>query len=108
MAMDKEDAINVKEISAFVARTLIEKDNARMGIKIIQLISGEDIAVEKSVLNPIQSKLYEFAAHMKNIIHIIVDIKTKNCILIDAVRALHVAVWAQGEKVLIHVVVLGY
>jgi hypothetical protein len=56
-----------------------------MGIKIVQLVCGRDIAIEKSVLNPIQSKLYEFAAHMKNIIHIIIDIKTKKCIIVDAV-----------------------
>ncbi|KAI8351166.1 beta-lactamase-like protein [Blakeslea trispora] len=60
------------------------RDSYLMGIRIIQLISGEDIALEKSVLNPIQSKLNELAAHMKNIIHVIVDIKTKNCILVDA------------------------
>lgn len=57
-----------------------------MGIKIVQLVSGRDIAIEKSVLNPIQNKLYEFAAHMKNIIHVIVDIQSKKCILVDAVN----------------------
>ncbi len=57
-----------------------------MGIKIVQLVSGRDIAIEKSVLNPIQNKLYEFAAHMKNIIHIIVDVKSKKCIIVDAVN----------------------
>jgi hypothetical protein len=83
--MSKESPNNAKEISTFVAKTLIEKDNHLMGIKIIQLVAGRDIAIEKSVLNPIQSKLYEFASHMKNIIHIIVDVKTNKCIIVDAV-----------------------
>lgn len=78
---------NSKQISTFVTKTLIEKDNDLMGIKIIQLVSGKDIAIAKSVLNPIQSKLYEFAAHMKNIIYIVVDTDSKKCIIVDAVRA---------------------
>lgn len=56
-----------------------------MGIKILQLVTGKDIAVDKNMLNPIQNKLYEFASHMKNIIHIIVDIESKQCILVDPV-----------------------
>ncbi|KAI8092335.1 beta-lactamase-like protein [Gilbertella persicaria] len=83
-AMNKEDPSKAKSISHFVSKALIARDNHAMGIKIVQLVSGRDIAFEKSVLNPIQSKLYEFASHMKNIIHIIVDIQTKNCILVDA------------------------
>ncbi|KAI8639977.1 beta-lactamase-like protein [Parasitella parasitica] len=83
-AMDKEETGSIKEISTFVAKTLIEKDNARMGIRIIQLVAGQDIAITKGVLNPIQSKLYEFAAHMKNIIHIVADTKTRKCIIVDA------------------------
>ncbi|KAI9486519.1 MAG: beta-lactamase-like protein [Benjaminiella poitrasii] len=39
---------------------------SKMGIKIMP---GRDTAIEKNVLNPIQTKLFEFAAHMKNIIH---------------------------------------
>jgi hypothetical protein len=57
-----------------------------MGIKILQLVAGKDFAIEKNVLNPIQTKLYEFALHMKNIIHVVVDIATKQCVLVDAVK----------------------
>lgn len=86
IAISKEQEVeNTKQISTFVTKTLIEKDNDFMGIKIIQLVSGKDIAIAKSVLNPIQSKLYEFAAHMKNIIYIVVDTDSKKCIIVDAV-----------------------
>lgn len=86
VAIDKENnSTNAQEISTFMTKALIEKDNHSMGIKIIQLIVGRDIAIEKSVLNPIQSKLYDLARHMKNIIHLIVDIKTKKCVIVDAV-----------------------
>lgn len=57
-----------------------------MGIKILQLVAGKDFAIEKNVLNPIQTKLYEFALHMKNIIHVVVDIASKQCVLVDAVK----------------------
>lgn len=55
-----------------------------MGIQILQLVCGRDIAIEKS-LNPIQNKLYEFASHMKNIIHILGDKQTRKCVIVDAV-----------------------
>ncbi|ORE14286.1 Metallo-hydrolase/oxidoreductase [Rhizopus microsporus] len=77
------DPENSKDISLFITKALIDKDNDAMGIKILQLVTGKDIAVDKNVLNPIQNKLYEFASHMKNIIHIIVDIESKQCILVD-------------------------
>ncbi|KAG1145184.1 hypothetical protein G6F37_006804 [Rhizopus arrhizus] len=73
-----------KDISLHITKALIEKDNEAMGIKILQLVAGKDFAIEKNVLNPIQTKLYEFALHMKNIIHVVVDIATKQCVLVDA------------------------
>ncbi|CEI96647.1 hypothetical protein RMCBS344292_10804 [Rhizopus microsporus] len=79
-ALDPE---NSKNISLFITKALIDKDNDAMGIKILQLVTGKDIAVDKNMLNPIQNKLYEFASHMKNIIHVIVDIESKQCILVD-------------------------
>ncbi|KAI7901673.1 beta-lactamase-like protein [Cokeromyces recurvatus] len=79
----EQDMKNAKEISHFVARAFIEKDNFLMGIKIIQLMPGRDVAIKKKVMNPIQIKLYDLAAHMKNIIHIIVDLDSKKCIVID-------------------------
>lgn len=67
-----------------LTKALIEKDNDAMGIHILQLVCGIDIAIEKS-LNPIQNKLFEFASHMKNIIHLLVDKQTKKCVIVDAV-----------------------
>lgn len=85
-AINKEDATHVKEMSGYLTRALIEKDNEeRLGIRILQLVCGKDIAIQKNVLNPIQNKLFEFASHMKNIIHVLVDIKSKQCVLVDAV-----------------------
>ncbi|KAG1444686.1 hypothetical protein G6F56_010193 [Rhizopus delemar] len=75
---------NNKDISLHITKALIEKDNDAMGVKILQLMAGRDFAIEKNVLNPIQTKLYEFAVHMKNIIHVIVDRASKQCILVDA------------------------
>ncbi|OBZ88858.1 hypothetical protein A0J61_03091 [Choanephora cucurbitarum] len=72
-AASLEEPTKAKEILKYVSKALIDRDNHSMGIRIVQLTSGKDIALEKSVLNPIQSKLNELAAHMKNIIHIIVD-----------------------------------
>ncbi|KAI9273519.1 beta-lactamase-like protein [Helicostylum pulchrum] len=83
-AIHKEDETHVTEMTGFLQRALIEKDNEMMGVRIIQLVCGKDIAIQKSVLNPIQNKLFEFASHMKNIIHVIVDIESKQCILVDA------------------------
>lgn len=85
-AIHKEDETHVTEMTGFLQRALIEKDNEMMGVRIIQLVCGKDIAIQKSVLNPIQNKLFEFASHMKNIIHVIVDIESKQCILVDAVK----------------------
>lgn len=87
-AIHKEDETHVTEMTGFLQRALIEKDNEMMGVRIVQLVCGKDIAIQKSVLNPIQNKLYEFASHMKNIIHVIVDIESKQCILVDAVNFL--------------------
>lgn len=85
MAIQKEPKQdNIKEISRALTKTLIEKDNHDMGIGILQLVCGKDIAIEKS-MNPIQNKLYEFASHMKNIIHLLVDQQTKKCVIVDAV-----------------------
>ncbi|KAI7888257.1 beta-lactamase-like protein [Mucor mucedo] len=74
---------NREQISRTLTKTLIEKDNDGMGIAILQLVCGKDIAIEKS-MNPIQNKLYEFASHMKNIIHLLVDKQTKRCVIVDA------------------------
>ncbi|KAI8974361.1 beta-lactamase-like protein [Pilobolus umbonatus] len=80
----EKDPKNGKELSTHITKALIEKDNQAQGIKIIQLVAGKDIAVERNVLSPIQNKIYAFATHMRNIIHIIADIKTKTCIVVDA------------------------
>lgn len=55
-----------------------------MGLSIIQLMAGRDIAIERHFRNPIQNRIYEFARVMRNIIYIVADEKTKSCVLVDA------------------------
>jgi hypothetical protein len=62
------------------------------GFQVLQLIPGRDICIERSIKNPIQNRIYEFAQIMRNIIYVIVDIDTKHCIVVDAVRFLCLAV----------------
>lgn len=58
------------------------------GFQVLQLIPGRDICIERSIKNPIQNRIYEFAQIMRNIIYVIVDNDTKHCIVVDAVRCL--------------------
>ncbi|CDH54900.1 zn-dependent glyoxylase [Lichtheimia corymbifera JMRC:FSU:9682] len=72
------------EISARIARALLEKDNDTMGIDIIQVMPGRDIATQRSFHKPIQNRIYEFAEVMRNIIYIVADKATKQCVVVDA------------------------
>jgi len=58
--------------------------NEELGIKIYQLVPGYDICVKKSIFKPIQYILFSYALQMQNYIYILADVKTKQCILIDA------------------------
>ncbi|KAI9029700.1 beta-lactamase-like protein [Phycomyces nitens] len=80
----EKDPENAKFISTRIAKTLIDQDNSSMGFTILQIISGRDICVERNFRNPIQNRIYEFANHMRNIIHVIVDNDTKQCVVVDA------------------------
>jgi hypothetical protein len=73
-----------------------------MGIEIIQLVAGIDFAIERNPLNPIHNKLNELASHMKNIIHLIVDRKTKSCIVVDAVSAFFIN-WGIHKRGRMHI-----
>ncbi|KAI8139832.1 beta-lactamase-like protein [Fennellomyces sp. T-0311] len=72
------------EISARIARALLEKDNVAMGLNIVQIMPGKDIAIKRSFHKPIQNRIYEFAQMMRNIIYIVADEETKHCIVVDA------------------------
>ncbi|KAI7855813.1 beta-lactamase-like protein [Circinella umbellata] len=72
------------EISARIAKALLEKDNQAMGLNIIQIMPGRDIAIKRNFHKPIQNRIYEFAQVMRNIIYIIADEETKHCVLVDA------------------------
>ncbi|KAI9285614.1 beta-lactamase-like protein [Umbelopsis sp. AD052] len=81
-ALEKEP--HNMEISSRIAKILIDKDNTNMGFQVLQLIPGRDICIERSIKNPIQNRIYEFAQIMRNIIYVIVDTDTKHCIVVDA------------------------
>ncbi|CAJ0626105.1 6906_t:CDS:2 [Entrophospora sp. SA101] len=75
------------QISLRIAKTLILKDNKAMGLAIYTLVPGRDICLSKNssmITSPIQKKIHEFAIEMKNLIHLIVDVETKKCVVIDA------------------------
>lgn len=55
-----------------------------MGLDILQIIPGRDIATERHFRNPIQNRIFEFAQVMRNIIYIVADESTKHCVVVDA------------------------
>ncbi|RIB10723.1 beta-lactamase-like protein [Gigaspora rosea] len=73
------------QIPLQIEKALILKDNKSMGLTIFSLVPGRDICISKnSITNKIQSKIFDFAVKMKNLIYIIVDNETKECIVVDA------------------------
>ncbi|CAG8602882.1 5846_t:CDS:2 [Racocetra persica] len=64
------------QIQHRIEKALILRDNKSM---------GQDICIAKnSITNKIRCKIFEFAVKMKNLIYVIVDNSTKECIVIDA------------------------
>ncbi|CAO3629585.1 unnamed protein product [Cunninghamella echinulata] len=82
LALEKEPGN--RDISTKLGKAVVEKDNLEMGIKILQIQPGQDIALDRHFRNPIQRKIFDFAKQMKNIIYAVVDIDTKQCVLVDA------------------------
>jgi len=60
-----------------------ELENKEMGLDIYQLIPGRDICL-KSIKTPIQNFIFPFSYEMQNLLYIIADTKTKDCVLVDA------------------------
>ncbi|KAL1921890.1 uncharacterized protein VTP21DRAFT_10532 [Calcarisporiella thermophila] len=71
------------DIQNRLGRALIHKDNAAQGFLIAQLLPGRDIAVDRSI-NPIQNRIFEYAEMMRNLIYIVADIESRECVVIDA------------------------
>ncbi|KAI7869706.1 beta-lactamase-like protein [Spinellus fusiger] len=69
-----------EEATRFYKQAL-EKDNALMGFTIFQIMPGKDICIERHLRNPIQTFIFEFAQQMRNIIYVIVDNDTKQCVV---------------------------
>ncbi|CAG8751616.1 558_t:CDS:2, partial [Dentiscutata heterogama] len=73
------------QIPLRIEKALILKDNKSMGLTIHSLVPGRDICISKnSIANKIQNKIFDFAVKMKNLIYVIVDNDTKECIVVDA------------------------
>lgn len=56
-----------------------------LGVETVQLLPGRDIC-QKSFLAPINSLIFEYAYQMKNFIYLIGNTRSKQCVVIDAVR----------------------
>ncbi|CAG8499834.1 12274_t:CDS:2 [Ambispora gerdemannii] len=67
-----------------IAHALIMKDDQEMGVAICQLIPGRDICLMTTTVNPVQQKIFSIAIEIKNIIYVIADIASRNCVVIDA------------------------
>ncbi|ORX71815.1 Metallo-hydrolase/oxidoreductase [Linderina pennispora] len=65
-------------------RARIMARNEEMGLRVIQLLPGRDIALKPKGLHPIRSKIFEFAVGMQNYIYLVVDSDTRKCIVVDA------------------------
>jgi glyoxylase-like metal-dependent hydrolase (beta-lactamase superfamily II) len=76
---------NPANLDARVGMTTAETklEDARLGLFIMQLLSGREIALQKSI-RPIQNKIFEFATNMRNFIYIIADTDTRDCVVVDA------------------------
>jgi len=60
-----------------------ELENKEMGLEIYQLVPGREICL-KSIKTPIQNFIFPFSYEMQNLLYIIGDTKTRNCVLVDA------------------------
>lgn len=70
-------------ISRCIDAVNIQIQNKEMGLVIYQLIPGRDICI-KSIKTPIQNFIYPYSYEMQNLMYIIGDEKTRECILVDA------------------------
>ncbi|ORX81145.1 Metallo-hydrolase/oxidoreductase [Basidiobolus meristosporus CBS 931.73] len=76
------DAGNI-EIRVGKAKAKLMHEEDVEGFITIQLLAGRDIANTASY-NPIQNKIFEYAAEMRNFIYLIVDKETRECVVVDA------------------------
>jgi len=60
--------------------------NEELGIKVYQLVPGYDICIKKTIFKPIQYILFSYALQMQNYVYILADVKSKQCLLVDAVN----------------------
>jgi len=59
------------------------------GLAVHPLLPGRDICVNKNALvTPVQTKIFDCAIDMKNIIYVVADIETRKCVVIDAVSVI--------------------
>ncbi|KAL1918473.1 uncharacterized protein VTP21DRAFT_3133 [Calcarisporiella thermophila] len=80
----KLDTENGTDIKNRLSKALMQRDNRRMGFAIEALLPGRDIALERSFTSPVQNRVFEYAEMMKNLIYIVADLATRECIAVDA------------------------
>jgi len=79
----KLEPSNEERIRRYITFINKEIENKEMGVEIFQLIPGRDICL-RSLKTPIQNFIFPFSYEMQNLLYIIADTKTKDCVLVDA------------------------
>ncbi|KAJ8323618.1 hypothetical protein QVD99_007214 [Batrachochytrium dendrobatidis] len=77
-ALDPES----KTINQKILKMQVQVGDLANGLVIHQLFPGREIC-KKSMMNPIQSLVFDFATKMRNFIYLIVNADTKECLVVD-------------------------
>lgn len=77
-------------IESRIHATSILLDEQNLGMRVVQLLPGRDIAI--SSWSPVTSAIFEFAKMMQNFVYVIGCEATKKCVLVD------VCWWVESER----------
>eukprot|EP00842_Homolaphlyctis_polyrhiza_P001304 jgi/Hompol1/2174/HPOL_001432-RA len=78
IALDKESGT----IKGRILRISARSNDEKRGLAIHQLLPGREICL-KSVMQPVQSLIFDYAVQMRNHIHLIGNIHSKECLVVD-------------------------
>ncbi|KAJ1340396.1 hypothetical protein BSLG_004989 [Batrachochytrium salamandrivorans] len=71
-----------KTISERAVRTQSRIGDVTNGLLIHQIFPGRDIC-QRTLLNPVQNLVFDFAVKMRNFIYLVVNVDTKQCMVVD-------------------------
>ena len=64
------------------------------GLAVHPLLPGRDICVNRNALvTPVQTKIFDCAIEMKNVIYVVADMESRECVVIDAVSIISKGFW---------------